>query len=296
MLWGILAYLMWGFFPAYFPLLEPASPVEILAHRFIWTCVVMIVVLAATGRFYLLTTMTLRQWSSAAVAAVLIATNWGLYILAVNTGHVADAALGYFINPLISVALGVLILREQLRPLQRTSVIIASVAVAVLTWAVGHPPIIALGLALSFGLYGLVKKQVSLTPEQSLTAESTVLAPIGVAYVTWLEITGNGTFLSQGVGHSVLLFTTGIITVVPLLLFAYAAKTITLTSLGMIQYITPILQMLWAVFVTREPITSLRWFGFCIIFAAVAVFFIDSVTVTRSVEPRRPRKNNKRPG
>src|SRR5699024_5128394 len=151
MLWGFAAYIMWGFFPAFFPLLEPAAPVEILAHRFIWTLVFVLLLLLALRRIKLLREITPREWIRVAVASLLISVNWGLYIYAVNSGHVADAALGYFINPLVSVVLGVLLLRESLRPMQKLSVAIAAVAVVILTIALGQPPIISLGLALSFG-------------------------------------------------------------------------------------------------------------------------------------------------
>lgn len=234
MIWGLAAYLMWGLFPAFFPLLQPASPTEILAHRFVWTLVFMLLLLAAVRGLKQMRTITGRQWAIVTAAALLISVNWGLYIYAVNNDHVADAALGYFINPLVSVLLGVIVLRERLRRLQLVSVGIATLAVVVLTVALGSPPIISLGLAFSFGFYGLVKKQVRLTPTQSLTAETLVLAPVGLIYLWFLQSQGSNTFVQLGVGHALLLVTAGVVTALPLLCFARAAQELSLTSLGMI--------------------------------------------------------------
>src|SRR5699024_3842501 len=165
-------------------------------------------------------------------------------IYAANSGHVADAALGYFINPLVSVVLGVLLLRESLRPMQKLSVAIAAVAVVILTIALGQPPIISLGVALSFGFYGLAKNRMRLEPLQSLAAETMVLAPIAVIYLLWLG--SESTFTTEGGGHTALLMVAGVVTALPLLAFARAAQEMSLTSLGMIQYLTPVMQMLWA--------------------------------------------------
>lgn len=293
MFWGLACYVLWGFFPAFFPHLQPASPVEILAHRFIWTLGFMLIVLLAVRRMGEIRAITRRQWGTVTLAALLISVNWGLYIYAVNNGHVSDAALGYFINPLVSVLLGVVVLRESLRPLQRVSVAIAVVAVIILTAALGQPPVIALALALSFGLYGLVKKRIRLTPTQSLTAETLVLAPLGLVYIAYLQTRSANTFVQLGPGHAVWLMLAGVVTAIPLLCFARAAQEISLTTLGMIQYITPVMQMLWAVFVTHEHIEPARWVGFAVIWLAVAVFVVDLLrhrprqqTVIRHIEPR----------
>ncbi|WP_312802680.1 EamA family transporter RarD [Corynebacterium variabile] len=292
MIWGVACYLMWGFFPAFFPLLGPADPMEILAHRFVWTLAFVAVVLLLLGRnhgggFRWIGQLSLRQWGRIAVAAVLIAGNWGLYIYAVNNDHVADAALGYFINPLVSVLLGVLVLRERLRLLQWVAVGMAGVAVVILTVALGTPPVVSLALAFSFGLYGLMKKKVTLSPLQSLTAETLVLAPVGVLYLAWLQIQGTNTMFQggHGVGHVLLLITAGVVTALPLLCFARAAHELSLTTLGMIQYITPVLQMLWAVFVVHEHIEPARWIGFGLIWVAVIIFTTDTLFNV----PRRPK-------
>ena len=275
MIWGWLAYGMWGMFPAFFPLLKPAQPLEILSHRFLWTFVFMGIVLALIRSLKKLKTLTAKEWIRVTVAAVVISVNWGVYVYAVNNDHVADAALGYFINPLVSVMLGVVVLKESLRRLQIVSVGLAVVAVLIMTLMLGNPPWISLLLAFSFGIYGLVKKQVTLSPQISLMAETMVLAPVGLAYVIWLQTQGSNTFVQDGPSHAVLLMLAGVVTALPLLCFARAAHEMTLTSLGMIQYITPMLQIVWAVFVTHEFIETGRWVGFSIIWVALAIFVFD---------------------
>ncbi|WP_288801862.1 EamA family transporter RarD [uncultured Corynebacterium sp.] len=275
MIWGWLAYGMWGMFPAFFPLLKPAQPLEILSHRFLWTFVFVGIVLALTRSLKKLKTLSAKEWLLVTVAAVVISVNWGVYVYAVNNDHVADAALGYFINPLVSVMLGVVVLKESLRRLQIVSVGLAVVAVLIMTLMLGNPPWISLLLAFSFGIYGLVKKQVALSPQISLMAETMVLAPVGLAYVIWLQTQGSNTFVQDGPSHAVLLMLAGVVTALPLLCFARAAHEMTLTSLGMIQYITPMLQIVWAVFVTHEFIETGRWVGFCIIWVALAIFVFD---------------------
>lgn len=282
MIWAWLAYIMWGLFPAFFPLLKPATPLEILGHRFIWTLVFMIIVLAITRQLKGLRGISASLWGVILLAGILISVNWGVYILAVNSGHVADAALGYFINPLVNVLLGVAFLKERLRRLQWASVAVAVIAVIILTIDVGHPPYIALSLALSFGLYGLVKKRVPLDPKVSLTAEALVLTPVALVYLGFLTVQGTSTFVSEGASHTVLLMVAGVVTAVPLLCFGFAAQRITLTALGMLQYITPSAQMLWAVFVTHEHLSAGRWIGFGIIWVSVALFIADIVLASRS--------------
>ena len=275
MIWGWLAYGMWGMFPAFFPLLKPAQPLEILSHRFLWTFVFVGIVLALTRSLKKLKTLSAKEWLLVTVAAVVISVNWGVYVYAVNNDHVADAALGYFINPLVSVMLGVVVLKESLRRLQIVSVGLAVIAVLIMTLMLGNPPWISLLLAFSFGIYGLVKKQVTLSPQISLMAETMVLAPVGLAYVIWLQTQGSNTFVQDGPSHAVLLMLAGAVTSLPLLCFARAAHEMTLTSLGMIQYITPMLQIVWAVFVTHEFIETGRWVGFSIIWVALAIFVFD---------------------
>ena len=217
---------------------------------------------------------------------MLVATNWLVYVIAVNSNHVADAALGYYINPLVNVLLGLVFLSERLRPLQKTSITVAATAVVMLTIIAGQPPVQALMLAFSFGFYGLVKKRVDMSAMASLTAETLILAPVAAGYLLVLEARGTGTFGHVSVGHSLLLMTAGLVTAVPLLLFGIAARRIQLSTIGMLQYLTPTMQMLWAVFVTREEIAPLRWVAFGIIWVAVALYFLDILRF-RSANGRR---------
>ncbi|WP_448852396.1 EamA family transporter RarD [Corynebacterium sp. 335C] len=287
MLYGLATYLLWGVFPLYFPLLKPAAPLEILAHRFVWTAVFMGAIVLVTGAWRQLVRASARTWGLVAAAAVVIGVNWGTYVLAVNSGHVAEAALGYFINPLVSVLLGVVFLKERLTRAQLVAVGLAVVAVVVLTIGVGHPPIISLTLAFSFGFYGLLKKRVQLGSAASVAAEALVLTPVALGYLVFLGQRGEGTFTTEGVPHLLLLMSAGVATGVPLLLFGAAAKRVTLTTLGLMQYITPLLQMLIAVFVVHEHISPERWVGFCIIWVAVIVFAADMLARARARRRRR---------
>ena len=275
MVYGLLAYLLWGLFPAFFPLLLPAGPVEILAHRVLWTAVIMAAALTALRGWGELRRASGRTWLQLIAAGVLISTNWGIYVLAVNSNHVADAALGYFINPLLSVLLAVLFLRERLNRFQLTAVAVAAAGVIQLTFLSGQAPVMAIGMALSFGFYGLVKKQVKVSAAASLTAETLVVAPLALGCLLWLESTGRGTFFTEGPGHAALLVVAGLITTLPLLLFGKAAKQLPLSTIGMIQYLTPTMQMLWALFVTQEYLSPARWAGFIIIWIAVAIYLFD---------------------
>ncbi|QGU04984.1 EamA family transporter RarD [Corynebacterium comes] len=275
MVYGLLAYLLWGLFPAFFPLLLPAGPVEILAHRILWTAVIMMVALTALRGWSELRHASGRTWLQLIAAGLLISSNWGIYVLAVNSNHVADAALGYFINPLLSVVLAVLFLREKLSRPQMTAVAIAAVGVFQLTFLSGQAPVMAIGMAITFGFYGLVKKQITVSPTASLAAETLVLAPLALVFIIWLESTGQGTFTSEGPGHTTLLVLSGLITTLPLLLFGKAAKHLPLSTIGMIQYLTPTMQMLWALLVTQEYLSPARWAGFIIIWIAVAIYLFD---------------------
>lgn len=287
MAFGILAYLLWGLFPAYFPLLEPASPTEILAHRIMWTAVVMSLVSLAGGAWKELRRASARTWLIVSAAAVVIAVNWLVYVIAITSEHVAEAALGYFINPLVAVLLGMVFLKERLTPLQKLSVGVATVAVALLMALSSTPPFIGLTLAFSFAFYGLLKKQVKLSSVASLTAETLVLLPLALGFVLWLEHQQRGTFLSEGVSHTALLFSAGAVTAIPLLLFGLAAQRIPLSTVGMLQYITPTIQMLWALFVTREDLDTTRWIGFIIIWISVAIFITDIIIQRRTRRTRR---------
>ena len=264
----------------------PAAPVEIIAHRLVWTGVFMAIVMTVTKQWGHLRRANAKTWARVTVASVLIAANWLIYVIAVNSGHVADAALGYFINPLVSVMLGVVFLHERLRKLQTASVIIATIAVLVLTIVGGHPPIMGLGLALSFGLYGLEKKGLDLPATASLAGETLVLLPVALGYIIYLEVQGTGTFTSEGPGHAALLISAGLVTAVPLLFFGMATKLIPLSTIGMLQYMTPTIQMLWAVFVKDEHLEPIRWVGFIIIWISVVVYLYDMLKHTWSTRRR----------
>ncbi|AGF72870.1 EamA family transporter RarD [Corynebacterium halotolerans] len=284
MIYGVAAYLLWGLMPAFFPLLLPAGPLEILAHRIVWAGVIMAVFVTVRRGWGELRQASVRTWARMGLAGLLIAGNWLIYIIAVNSGHVSEAALGYFINPLVSVIFGVIFLRERLRRVQLVAVLIAAVGVLQLTFLTGTPPVLALSLALTFGLYGLIKKRVDVSAAGSLTAETLLLAPFALGYVVYLEVTGTGTMTSEGPGHLALLVSAGLVTAVPLLLFGMGAKLIPLSTIGMLQYLTPTMQMLWALFVVNEQLEPARWIGFIIIWIAVAVYLMELLHQRRQRE------------
>jgi chloramphenicol-sensitive protein RarD len=290
-LFGASAYLLWGAFPLYFRALLPANALEILLHRMIWSlafCGIALALLRQIGWVRPL----LRQPARLAMlglAAAMIAVNWGVYIYAVNAGHVVEAALGYFFNPLVTVMLGVLLLRERLRPLQWCATALGLVAAVVLTVDYGRPPWVALVLALSFATYGLMKKRVGveLGALASLSTETALLFPFAIAGLIWLEVSGQGTFTSEGTGHTLLLASTGIATAVPLLLFAAAARRIPLVTIGLLQFITPVLQLLCGVLLLGEVVPTSRWIGFSIVWLALVVLTVDSLRAAHSVRLAR---------
>ncbi|MGN7132997.1 EamA family transporter RarD [Rhodococcoides corynebacterioides] len=279
---GVSAYGLWGLFPAYFGLLSFAGALEVLAHRIVWTLVLMTVVMAVLGRLGTLRGLSLRAWAVVASASAFIAINWGTYIYAVSSGRVVEAALGYFVNPLVSVLLGVVIFRERLARSQIAALVLAAIAVVVLTVDYGRPPIIALTLALSFACYGVMKKIVPLEPTTSLTAEGLVAAPVAVVFLVWLGVSGGVGAFSEGPWHAALLLTAGPVTAVPLLLFGVAAQKIPLVTLGLLQYLTPGLQMAWGVLVLHEDMPASRWVGFALIWCALVVFTVGSIRRMRS--------------
>jgi chloramphenicol-sensitive protein RarD len=285
---GLAAWVMWGFFPLYWPLLEPADAVEILAHRIVWSMLVMLgVVLAVRKRASLRATLADRRtrWLLS-VAAVLITINWGTYIYGVNSDHVVESSLGYFINPLVSVLLGVVVLGERLRRLQWVALGIAGVAVLALTVEYGRPPWIALILALSFGSYGLAKKKADAGAVESVVVETLVLSPAAVAFIVFLLVSGRSSFGAEGPVHAVLLAGTGIVTVVPLLCFGGAATRIPLSTLGLMQYLTPTVQFILGLVVFNEPMPAMRWVGFALIWVALLVFTLSTLGNRHQVRRR----------
>ncbi|CAN5289009.1 EamA family transporter RarD [soil metagenome] len=275
---GVAAWAMWGFFPLYWPLLEPAGAVEILAHRIFWSMLVMLGVVLLLRRGRLRATVADRRTLLLLVlAAALISTNWGVYIYGVNSDHVVETSLGYFINPLVSVLIGVLVLGERLRRLQWVALAIAGTAVLALTVQYGRPPWIALALAVSFGCYGLVKKTADTGAVESLVIETLVVAPVALGYLTVLTLQGTSTFAEHGSGHVLLLIGTGVITVIPLLCFNGAATRIPLSTLGLLQYLTPTVQFVLGLVVFGEPMPTMRWVGFGLIWIALVIFTAESL-------------------
>jgi chloramphenicol-sensitive protein RarD len=284
--YGALAYAMWGVFPLYFHLLAPAGAWEILAHRILWTLLFCTAVLVVRREFAwgrsLLDNLRLLGW--VALAGLLIAVNWIIYVTAVVAHHVTEASLGYFLNPIVTVAIGVVVLREKLRSLQWLAVGIGFMAGVYLTVDFGRPPWIALSLAFSFALYGLMKKRLgtSLGAFQSLTAETAVLAPIAIAILLWLGIRGETTFTQDAPSHPLLLASAGVVTAAPLVLFAAAARRVPLVTIGLLQFITPVLQLICGVLLLGETMTSSRWVGFGIVWVALLVLMFDSIWSLRA--------------
>jgi chloramphenicol-sensitive protein RarD len=282
-LFGFLAYTCWGFFPLYWKLLEPARPMEILAHRIVWSAAFVALLLLAmrNWRFLRLLARRPRTLAGILLAATVISVNWGLYIYGVNSGHVVETSLGYFINPLVTVLLGVAVLRERLRAAQWLALAIGAVAVAVLTAGYGRLPWIALTLACSFALYGLIKKRLALPAAEGLFVESAALAGPALGYLGWLAAHHRSTFGHVSAAQTILLVLAGAVTAVPLLLFAGAANRIPLSALGLLQYLTPSLQLACGVLVYHEPMPPARLAGFALVWAALAVFTWDGIRAAR---------------
>jgi chloramphenicol-sensitive protein RarD len=276
---GLAAWSMWGFFPLYWPLLEPSGAVEILAHRIFWSMVVMLGVVLVTRRLASLraTFADRRTRRLLAVASILITINWGTYIWGVNNHHVVETSLGYFINPLVTVLMGVVVLGERLRRLQWAALALAGVAVLGLTVEYGRPPWVSLVLAFSFGSYGLAKKKANAGAVESLVVETLVVSPVALGYIVFLMATGASTFGNNGSGHVLLVVGTGLITVLPLLCFGGAATRIPLSTLGLMQYLTPTVQFLLGILFFHEPMPAMRWVGFSLIWLALVLFTAETL-------------------
>jgi chloramphenicol-sensitive protein RarD len=281
--YGLVAYVMWGFFPIYFKLLRPSPPLEILAQRVIWSVVfISLMLLAMRNRAFLGRLVRDRRLlGGITLAAILIGVNWGTYIVGVNSSRVVETALGYFITPLVVVLLGVSVQRERLRTWQWTAVGVGAAAVAVLTIDYGHLPYIALLLAASFGSYSLIKKRLSLPPAEGLFVESAVLALPALAYLGWLNATGGARFGHVSALHTTLMVLSGLATAVPLLLFAASANRVPLVGLGILQYVAPILQLACGVLLFHEPMPAARLAGFGLVWIALVIFTVDGVRGAR---------------
>ncbi|MEV0279469.1 EamA family transporter RarD [Streptomyces sp. NPDC050610] len=283
LVYGLAAYGMWGLLPLYWHLLQSSGAIEILAHRMAWSMVAVGLALIALRRWSWLRPL-LRQPKKLAlvtVAAAVISVNWGMYIWSVNSGHVVEAALGYFINPLVSIAFGVLVLRERLRRAQWAAVGVGVLAVVVLTVGYGKLPWIALTLALTFGTYSLVKKQIGMDGLESLAAESAIQFLPALGFLVFLGARGESTFTSGGAGHALLLAGCGVATALPLICFGASAVRLPLSTLGMLQYLAPTLQFLLGLFVFHESMPPERWAGFALVWLALALLSWDALRTAR---------------
>lgn len=281
--YGVAAYLCWGLFPLYWTLLEPSGPTEILAQRVVWS-LLFVGLLATALRLWPRIRAVIRnprQRGYVAVGAVALSLNWGFFIYGVNNDRVIEVSLGYFINPLVTVFLGVLVLKERLRPWQWFAVAVSFCAVVILTIDYGRLPYAGLAVALSFGVYALVKKQVALGTVEGLAVETLFLLPFAVGFIVWLMITERATVGYHGGGHLVLIVMTGLVTAIPLLLFGAAAPRLSMTSIGLLQYLAPILQFLTGLFVFGETMTQVRWIGFGLVWFALAIFTVEALAHRR---------------
>ncbi|MEW1777938.1 EamA family transporter RarD [Streptomyces sp. NPDC086777] len=276
---GFAAYGMWGLVPLFWPLLKPAGSLEILAHRMVWSLLFVAVALVFVRRWAWAGELLRqpRRLALVTVAAAVITVNWGVYIWAVNAGHVVEASLGYFINPLVTIAMGVLLLKERLRPVQWAAVGVGFAAVVVLAVGYGQPPWISLVLAFSFATYGLVKKKVNLGGVESLAAETAIQFLPALGYLLWLAGHGESSFVNDGAGHAALLASTGIVTAVPLVCFGAAAIRVPLSTLGLLQYLAPVFQFLLGILYFHEAMPPERWAGFVLVWLALALLTWDAL-------------------
>ena len=283
--YAIITYLMWGMLPLYFNLMADASPVEIVASRVVFSlifCAALLPMLKLTSGFV----EVLRNRRATLVlfaASLLIGVNWFIYVLATTTGRTIDASLGYFINPLVSVSLGVIFLKERLRVAQWVAVGLSAVAVLIMSVVYGQVPFIGLGLAFSFGIYGLLKSRVggTVAPVVSLSLETLLLIPVALLALVWVQGTGQSTMFTAP-ERFLLLASTGVVTAVPLIAFAAAAKRLPLTVIGMVQYVGPSIQFFLAVFVLKDHIGAEKWLGLSIIWVALVIFTADAVRASRT--------------
>lgn len=280
---AVSAFLIWGLLPLYMKLLQTIPVLQITAHRMLWGCLVGFGWLAVRRE-------TDQTWSALAnpqvrlrlcASATFVAINWSIFMWGIATHHVVEVSLGYFIGPLLNVALGVVCFRERLNRLQWLSVLIAAAGVLYLTWAAGRPPYVSIALALSFGLYGLVRKTAKVEALPGFTGETLLLLPFAAGYVLWCEFSGTGAMSNGSLGTTLLLLFGGPLTAVPLVLFAVGARRIPLFTVGLLQYIAPSLQLASAVLLFDEPFSGPRVIGFMLIWAALAVFALDGLLASR---------------
>lgn len=282
--YAIGAYLMWGLFPLYWKQLETIPALQLIGHRIAWSFILLIIVIFVTRQWKdLRATFNSKTVRIYLIAALLISVNWFTYVWAVNNGFVVETSLGYYINPLFSVLLGVIVFREQLRPIQWIPIALAAVGVFYLTITYGSLPWIALTLAFTFGLYGLVKKTAPLSSLYGLTLETGLLFVVAIGYLVYCEFTGQGAFLHSDAKSNLMMVGAGLVTTVPLLLFASAAQRIPLTTIGVLQYINPTMQFLLGVLVYKEPFTHNRLIGFSMVWAGLILFWAEGLYVRRNI-------------
>lgn len=273
-LYALAAYLLWGFLPLYMKALGHIPPSEVVAHRVVWSVPIALLILWATGRWQdLRAALTSpRMLGMAAMTAALISVNWGIYVWAIGSGHALDAALGYYINPLFSIFLGAVLLREKLGRTQLGAILLAAVAVGILTWENGRLPIVALSLTLTWGFYAFLKRRLPIGPNQGFTLEVLILLAPSLGYVLYLQTSGTGHFLQGVPSDNLLLLGCGIVTAVPLMIYANGAKRLTLSTIAIMQYIAPTMIFLTAVYVFQEPFSQVKLLAFSLIWAALVIY------------------------
>jgi chloramphenicol-sensitive protein RarD len=283
LLHGLGAYMLWGLLPIYFKLIPQVGPVEMVASRVVWSLLLMALILAATGALgeFGRTLRNRRIMLAMTASALLIGVNWLTYIWAIGEGHILGASLGYFLNPLVNVLLGVLVLKERLRGTQMVAIALAATGVAMMAASALETLWVSLILALSFALYGLVRKVAPIGPRQGLAAETLILTPLALAYLAWLGANG-GSHFGDDARTTTLLVLSGVVTSVPLLLFATAARRMPLSALGLLQYVAPTMQFLVGLLLYREPLSGGQLAAFAVIWAGLAVFTLDSLKVVRA--------------
>jgi chloramphenicol-sensitive protein RarD len=284
-LFGIAAYGLWGIFPIYFSILSPAGTIEILANRIVWSMVFCLVAWAIIRDLTWVKPLLAvpHRLALLAAAAFVLAINWGGYIFAVNQNNVVETSLGYFINPLVLVLMGVVLLHERLRPLQWAALATGTVAVLVIAVDYGRPPWIALTLAFSFSIYGFIKKRVGpvIGALESMTVETLMLFPIALVVLFWIELGHGGTLFTEGAGHTFALMISGLITAIPLICFSAAARRLPLSTMGFLQFLAPTLQLIIGVWILGESVPTVRWIGFGIVWIALIMLTTDSIRQAR---------------
>ncbi len=287
---AVTAYVLWGFLPIYMKALAHIPPSEVIAHRVIWSVPVAGVVLWLTGRTQDLriALTSPRMLGMAIVTATLISLNWGIYVWSIAAGHTLDAALGYYINPLFSIFLGAVLLRERLSPAQIAAIVVAAAAVAVLTWQAGKLPVAAVALTLTWGGYAFLKKWLPIGPNQGFTLEVLLLLPPALAYVAWLVATGQNHMLVGNATDSWLLFGCGLVTAAPLMIYANGAKLLRLSTIGLLQYIAPTMIFLTAVFVFGEEFGPARMIAFPMIWLSLIIYTASMVQQSRRTRRKVP--------